>query len=121
MLLQAMPWIKEEFPDAVIYSTGEVGRNRYTSHPVRNSYENFLFYLIKKYQLDDSVYFLGYLDEKQMRERFLKSHVYVNTSSIENESNALSEAKILLIDFGFSCINNLIYYALRVLKKTIYS
>lgn len=95
MLLQAMPWIKKEFSDTVVYSTGEVGRNRYTSRPVRNSYENFLFYLMKKYQLDKSVHFLGYLDEEQMRKRFLKSHVYVNTSSIENESNALSEAKIL--------------------------
>jgi len=95
MLLQAAPWIKARFPDMVIYSTGQVGRNRYTEYPIRPSYEKYLFSLIKKYDLEGRVHFLGYLDEAQMRERFLMSHVYVNTSAIENESNALSEAKIL--------------------------
>lgn len=95
MFLQAALWIKSEFPDVKIYSTGQVGRNRYTKHPIRNSYENYLFHLIQKYHLEDHVHFLGYLDEKQMRDRFLNSHVYVNASAIENESNALSEAKIL--------------------------
>lgn len=95
ILLQAALWIRAEFPDTVIYSTGQVGRNGYTKHPVRNSYENYLFHLIKQFHLEKHVYFLGYLDEMQMRDRFLKSHVYVNASAIENESNALSEAKIL--------------------------
>ena len=35
------------------------------------------------------------LDEKAMCERFLKSNVFVSPSSIENESNSVSEAMLM--------------------------
>jgi glycosyltransferase involved in cell wall biosynthesis len=42
----------------------------------------------------------GISNERQMCERFLKSNAFVSSSIIENESNSLSEAKIL----GIPCI-----------------
>jgi glycosyltransferase involved in cell wall biosynthesis len=51
--------------------------------------------LIKKYGLEGHVTFLGRLDEQSMCERFLKSHVFVCPSSIENSPNSVGEAMIL--------------------------
>jgi len=51
--------------------------------------------LIYKYNLNKNVTFLGILDEKQMCNRLLNSHVFVSSSTIENESNSISEAKIM--------------------------
>ena len=39
--------------------------------------------------------FLGYLSEGEMCERYLKSHVFVSASSIENSSNSVAEAMLL--------------------------
>ena len=50
--------------------------------------------------MEKNIEFLGSLSEKQICNRFLNTHVYVSSSSIENESNSLSEAKIL----GVPCV-----------------
>ena len=50
---------------------------------------------IKKYNLEKNVVFLGALDEKAMCERYLKSHVFISPSSIENSPNSVGEAMIL--------------------------
>lgn len=39
--------------------------------------------------------FMNSLDSGQMKERYLRSHAVVSASNIENESNVVSEAKIL--------------------------
>lgn len=66
----------------------------------RDSYENYLYKLAKKYRLLDRIIFEGELDAYEMRARYLKSHVFVNPSIIENSPNSVSEAKIL----GVPCI-----------------
>ncbi|MBP3626433.1 MAG: glycosyltransferase [Clostridia bacterium] len=95
-MLEAMADIVKAHPDAHLYTTG--------AHPLKlslrgkirqNSYNRYIGKLIKKYKLQNNVSFLGYLKENEMCERFLKSHVFVCSSTVENESNALSEAKIL--------------------------
>lgn len=95
ILLKALPLVKKEYPNVLVVSTGIPGKNKYTKYPIRKSYERYLFRLIKENQLEENVEFIGILDEQQMIDAFLKAHVYVNSSSIENESNALSEAKLL--------------------------
>ena len=65
-----------------------------------SSYGKYLKELIKRYNLQDSVVFTGLLDEKQMCERYLRSHVFVCPSSIENSPNSLGEAMI----FGVPCV-----------------
>ena len=65
-----------------------------------SSYGKYIKELTEKYKLQNNVVFTGILDEKQMCERHFKSHVFVSPSSVENESNSLSEAKIM----GVPCV-----------------
>ncbi|WP_298480617.1 glycosyltransferase family 4 protein [uncultured Maribacter sp.] len=60
-----------------------------------SGYGNYIVSLIKKYNLKDNIEFLGVLDEKQMISQYLKSHIFICPSSIENSSNSLGEAQIL--------------------------
>lgn len=102
LMIEAMPLILKKFPNAKLY----VGGNDITrSHTLKEKlkltyYGKYIRDLIKKYQLQDKVIFTGLLDEKQMCERYLKSHVFVCSSSIENSPNSLGEAMIL----GVPCV-----------------
>ena len=50
---------------------------------------------IKKLGLEQNVSFLGVLNEEEMRDRFLKSHIFLSPSSIENSPNSVGEAMLL--------------------------
>lgn len=101
-MIEAMPLILKKFPAAKLY----VGGNDITrSHTLKEKlkltyYGKYIKDLIKKYQLQDKVIFTGLLDEKEMCERYLKSHVFVCPSSIENSPNSLGEAMLL----GLPCV-----------------
>lgn len=96
LMLEAMDDLKKWYPDVHLYTTGVSPFASSFKQKIRQSYYNlYLGKLMKKYHLEEHVTFLGYLTEEEMCERFLKSHVFANCSSIENESNSLSEAKIL--------------------------
>ena len=58
-------------------------------------YEKYILKRIKELELQESVTFTGFLNEEQMCERYLKSHVFVSPSSIENSPNSVCEAMIL--------------------------
>lgn len=92
-ILKAMRYILRRFPNTQIYTTGknflEIPKYRISS------YNKYIVELIVKYKLQNKVHFLGVLNEHEMCERYLKSHVFVSPSIIENESNSVSEAKIL--------------------------
>lgn len=96
-LLQAMPKILNRFPESRIYVTGKspMSSLSLTDDLKKNYYQKYLTQLIKKYNLENMVTFLGNLDESNMCDRFLKSHVFVLPSSIENSPNSLGEAMIL--------------------------
>lgn len=92
MVFEAVGLLKERYPDIKIYATGEnilVKQKR-----ERSGYEQYLIQLLQKYQIEDTIEFLGELSAEQMQEMFLKANVFVSASIIENESNALSEAMI---------------------------
>lgn len=96
-MIEAMPIILNKFPNAHIYLTGNNPlENKVFKDKIRiSSYQKYIGELIKKYKLENKITFLGNLDEKDMCNRFLNTHVFVSPSVIENESNSLSEAKIL--------------------------
>ena len=56
--------------------------------------------MIKRLHLERNVVFTGPLDEEKMCQRYLKSHVFVCPSSIENSPNSLGEAMVL----GVPCV-----------------
>lgn len=104
ILLDAMPLIKKDFPDAKIYITGNlIGINSTCSLKDRlkeRTYDKYLSEKIRELGLSDSIVFLGPLDEIKMKEMYQKCNVFVLASSIENSPNSLGEAMIL----GTPCV-----------------
>jgi glycosyltransferase involved in cell wall biosynthesis len=96
-MLEAMPMILRSFPDAKLYIGGQkpVKSDNLLNQFKRSSYGMFIKELIKRYKLGENIVFTGILNEQEMCNRYLLSHVFVSPSIIENESNSLSEAKIL--------------------------
>ncbi len=104
-VLQAMPAIIEKFPNAHLYVAGNSiigrvggpvsGRKKYPEPLWITSYGKYLEQLIRKGRLKGHVTMLGRLDAKGMKERFLKSHVFVCPSIMENSPNSVCEAMLL--------------------------
>lgn len=94
--LQALSLLKVDYPDAILYTTGEsVFRNSLRRNLGRNSYQAYIARLIDDLDLRDNVRFLGSLDAAEMRERYLRSHVFVSASTIENSPNSVGESMLL--------------------------
>ncbi len=91
-VLESVAILKKTYRDVMIYATG---KNLFLEKKKRTGYVCYLYHLIQKYDLENNIRFLGELDELQMKEQFLKMHIFVSASSVENESNALSEAHFL--------------------------
>lgn len=96
-MLEAMPEILRQYPDAHLYVAGSNVTAKFTLKDKlkRSSYGKYISELIWKFNLQEHITFTGELSEKQMCERYLKSHIFVSPSIVENESNSLSEAKIM--------------------------
>lgn len=97
-LLKALPIVLKHFPKTKVYVAGT---NFFTNKGMRISgYGNFINRLIRKYNLSDKITFTGLLSESEMCQRFLRSHVFVSASAIENSPNAVGEAQLL----GVPCV-----------------
>lgn len=96
-LLEALPIILKKFPGAKLYISGKnvTKKDNIKDRILLTYYGKYLIKLIRKYKLENHIEFTGVLNEKEMCNRFLKTHVFISPSTIENESNSLSEAKIL--------------------------
>ena len=102
-MIEAMAIIVKEFPNAKLYTTGIDIINKPTGLDKRirePSYFKELREKIFEYNLQDNIVFLGTLLEDEMRDRFITSHVFSSTSSIENSPNTVGEAMIL----GVPCV-----------------
>lgn len=95
-MLEAMPEILKQYPDAHIYTTGSNPLALSIKEKIKQTYYmKYLGMIIKMNHLEKCVTFLGGLNEQQMCDRFLKSHIFVSPSSIENSPNSLGEAMLL--------------------------
>ena len=101
-VLKAIALIKDEFPTVKIYIAGkDIINNKKLSDKIKkDGYGNYISKLIEKLQLKNHVNFIGFLNEKEMAQRYEKSNVFVCPSSIENSPNSLGEAQIL----GVPCV-----------------
>ena len=92
-VLQAMPIILRHYPDARVSIAG----NNITDKPFYriSGYGKYIRSLIRKYNLQEKVNFLGNLSEARMCEEYLKANVFICPSSIENSPNSLGEAQLL--------------------------
>lgn len=95
-MLEAMNIILKKYPDTRIYTTGGNPLQFSVKDKLKiNSYNKYLAELMVKYNLQEKVTFLGSLNETQMCDRYLKSHVFVSASTIENSPNSVGEAMLL--------------------------
>lgn len=96
-LLNAMPSILKEFPETHIIVAGKKmnGSDSFKDRMKETYYAKYLQSLIKKLNLTEKITFVGNATAKEMKEYFLKAHVFVLLSTMENESNSISEAKML--------------------------
>lgn len=102
IMLEALKFLKYKYPNVKVVVAGNniLDNNSFKAKIKRQSYTKYLQKLINKYKLENNVEFTGYLNEEEYKEKLIKSHVYVQASSIENSSNALGEAMIL----GVPCV-----------------
>ncbi|MEG1442435.1 MAG: glycosyltransferase, partial [Oscillospiraceae bacterium] len=96
-ILEALPIILKFFPDTVVYVAGEDLRTKKNLKKIikQSSYIKYINKLIDKNGLEKQIKFLGSLNEQAMCQQFLKSHIFVSASSIENSPNSVGEAMIL--------------------------
>ena len=101
ILIDALKILKNKYPNVKVYVAGNnIIDKSFVSSLKRQSYSKFLMKQITKYNLENNIEFTGYLDAESYKNALLKSHIYVQTSSIENSSNSLGEAMIL----GMPCV-----------------
>ena len=102
-MLLALPQILKRYPDTEVYVAG----NSLTAYGTLkeklkiSAYGRYLRKLLKEGHLEDKVHFLGKLSAAQMKEQYLRSHLFVCPSSIENSPNSLGEAMLL----GIPCVS----------------
>ncbi len=103
-VLQALPKVLEEFPDAVVYVSGnsiignvggQIPQKRLPEFLWITAYGRYLKRLIAEGKLEGHVVMLGSLSAEEMKRQYLRSHVFVCPSVIENSPNSLCEAMLL--------------------------
>lgn len=94
--LKILSGVKRYYPDVHLYTTGRDARCRSLSDRLRqNSYERFVSELIREYDLDENVTYLGSLNAEGMKKMYMKANVFLQASIIENSSNSLTEAMLI--------------------------
>lgn len=99
-LLEAAPSLMKKYPDLKIRVAGNspFAQTRGIKNKIlcaTDEYGKYIRKLINKNGLMHAVEFLGNLDEKRMKNEFLRANVFVLPSVIENSPNSLGEAMLL--------------------------
>lgn len=94
--LEAVAILKKKWPDIKLITTGKSKTHCSTKELLRlGDYDLFLRKRITELGLEDNVEFVGMLNEEKMCEQYLKAHVFLSASSIENSPNSVGEAMVL--------------------------
>lgn len=96
-LLKALPIVIKFFPDCKVRIAGYDISNISTikDRLKITGYGKIIRGMIKDYGLEGHVSFTGPLDAMGMKNEYLRAHVFVSPSTIENSPNSLGEAQIL--------------------------
>lgn len=96
MVIKALPLVLRRYPNTKVYVAG----HDFVSGWRRSTYGKYILKLMRKYNVLSSFVFTGVLNEEEICERYLNSHVFVCPSAIENSPNSVGEAQLL----GVPCI-----------------
>lgn len=108
--LEALPLILREYPDTkvnVVANQLPIRRYSGIKEKIQNAAPDYNWLVQKQIEqnhLQSHLEFLGHLSELQVKERLLKSNVFVSASAMENQSTALGEAMILGVPSVASCV-----------------
>ncbi len=102
-LLRALPRIRQQYPDVHVFVAGDsvAGNQSFVGRWKLSAYGKFLRRLLAEESLEGSVTFLGRLNAEEMKRQYLKSHLFLCCSELENSPNSLGEAMIL----GVPCVS----------------
>lgn len=97
VLLEALPRICSVYPETKVYVAGNsiINQKSIKDKIKLSAYGKYLLKLMKEYDLQGKIVVLGKLSEQQMKERFLKTAVFVCPSVLENSPNTIGEAMLL--------------------------
>ena len=96
IILRAVYILKEKYDDVLLNVAGTPPYYEGSSAALKtNSYGAYIKALVKKLGLQKNVRFIGMKNEDEMVEAYLKTNAVVLASSVENESNSVSEAHLL--------------------------
>ncbi len=101
-LLRALPKVREQFPDVHVYVAGSniIEAAAFQDRLKLSSYGKYLRKLIRENRLEEHVTMLGRLTAEEMKEQYLRCHLFVLPSALENSPNSLGEAMLL----GTPCV-----------------
>lgn len=90
VLLAAIKSVKEKYPDVKLYVPGKpltIGKSFKDKLRI-DGYTKYVNEIIEKYELKDSVVWLGFLSQNELADEYSKRHVFVMPSAIENHSSS---------------------------------
>lgn len=93
ILIKALQFVKKEYPDVMLYVPGGSAANGRILNP--KGYMKFIEDLIKKYNLEENIYFTGAIPAKEVAEHLKTANVCVVPSAIEGASATLCEAMMI--------------------------
>lgn len=98
ILIEALPYILERYPDTKLYVAGEdiFNSSSIKERIKRTTYARFLLKSLKKKGISkDKICFTGFLKPNEMLQQYLKAEVFVLPSLIENSPNSLGESMLV--------------------------
>lgn len=97
VLLKAAALLLKKYPQLEINVGGAsaLAEKNLMGSIKRRNYELYYLDLIKENNLHNKIHFLGKLTEEEMCAQYLKAHVFVLPSHIENSPNSMGEAMLL--------------------------
>lgn len=92
-LISALPIVLQLFPKTRVIVSGVAPIKEETNK--QTPYGAFIKQMIESFGVEKAIEFVGVKDEETMIEHYVKAHISVSPSNIENLSNSICEAMVL--------------------------
>ena len=91
ILIKSLAILKKDFPKVELRLAGAVGRTDFLG----NGYHRFILKLIRNYNLEENVVWLGAISSEEIISQLQEASVFVNPSFVESYSVVLAEAMMI--------------------------